>query len=302
MTICCKPYRTQARETARQFLPGLFAWVVSGATVLAAVAVAPAFGQSTDTLPPQFEGIGLDQRIGAEPSRDLVFRNEDGDEVALGQYFDGKRPVLLTLVYHECPTMCNMVLHGLTETLKGMPWTPGDQFDVVTVSFNPLETPALASERKKMYLNMLGKPEAAEGWHFLTGEDTSIAALTEAVGFRYNWIEDEQVYAHPFTLIFLSGEGTVMRYMPGIQFAPSDVRAALIEVSEGRAGSPLNRVLLYCLQYDPNANSYVLHAVNLMKFSGGLAVVLLGVFFVAIRRRGAHRTWSAPGHTPAPTV
>ena len=273
-------------------MPALLAWVVSGATVLATVA--PAFGQSSGTLPPQFEGIGLDQRIGAEPSRDLVFRNEDGDEVALGQYFDGTRPVLLTLIYHECPTMCNMVLHGLTETLREMPWTPGDQFDVVTVSFNPRETPALAAEKKAMYLDMLGKPEAADGWHFLTGEHASIAALAEAVGFRYNWIEDEQIYAHPFTLIFLSGEGTVMRYMPGIQFAPSDVRAALIEVSEGRAGSPLNRVLLYCLQYDPNANSYVLHAVNLMKFSGGLAVVLLGVFFVAIRRRGAHRTWPTP--------
>lgn len=242
------------------------------------------------------EEIGLDERIGAEPPLDLVFRNEEGEAVTLGQYFDGERPVLLTLIYHECPTLCNVVLHGLTETLRDMPWTPGDEFEALAVSFNPDETPALAAERKAMYLDMLGKPDAADGWHFLTGEEASITALAEAVGFRYAWVEDTQEYAHPFALIYMSGEGTVLRYMPGVRFAPSDVRAALIEVSEGRAGSPLNRILLYCMQYDRSANAYVLHAANLMKFSGVLVVVSLGVFFVALRRREAEaqRAWPAP--------
>ena len=276
----------------------LWVWLVC-LTATSGMATRAAFGQSSVALPPHMEGIGLDERIGAEPSLDLVFRNEAGEEVALGQYFDGKRPVLLTLMYHECPTLCNMVLHGLTETLRDMPWTPGDEFEALAVSFNPSETPALAAERKAMYLEMLGKPEAADGWHFLTGEEASIAALAEAVGFRYAWMEDTQEFAHPFTLIFLSGEGAVLRYMPGIQFAPSDVRAALIEVSEGRAGSPLNRILLYCMQYDRNANAYVLHAANLMKFSGALVVLLLGVFFVALRRREAQHAWPAPASAPS---
>ncbi len=277
----------------RLFAPGLWAWIACLAAA-PGMGAAPAFGQSFAASPPPVEGMGLDERIGAKPSLDLVFRNEAGEAATLGQYFDGERPVLLTLIYHECPTLCNMVLHGLTETLRDMPWTPGDEFEALAVSFNPEETPALAAERKAMYLDMLGKPEAADGWHFLTGEKASIAALTEAVGFRYAWVEDTAEYAHPFALIYLSGEGTVLRYMPGVRFAPSDVRAALIEVSEGRAGSPLNRILLYCMQYDRNANAYVLHAANLMKFSGALVLVLLGVFFVTLRRREARHAWPAP--------
>lgn len=262
------------------------------ATVLLVLAMngTTATAQRTGTMPRQLEGIGIDERLGHVVPMDLTFKNEEGRDVTLDRYFDSERPVLLAIVYHDCPMLCNLVLHGLTTTLGQMKWTPGEQFEIVTVSFNPLETPDIAADAKDRYLSMLGRPQAAAGWHFLTGTDASIDPLTAALGFQYRWVEEEQEYAHPSTLIFLSGDGKVSRYIYGIQYKPSDVRTALVEASEGSIGSSVDRVLLYCFQYDPNSNSYVPHALNLMKLGGGLTVLMLGTLLFMFWRRESHRS------------
>lgn len=264
---------------------------LSSALVLlvASVCATTAGAQQTNKMPRQLEGVTVEERLGSVIPLDLVFTNEDGEEVSLDTYFDGDRPVLLALVYHECPMLCNLVLHGLTETLRQMQWTPGDQFEVVSVSFNPRETPAVAADAKQTYLSLLDRPEAEDGWHFLTGSEASIGPLTEAVGFRYHWVEEEQQYAHPSTLIFLSGDGKVSRYLHGIEYRPSDVRNALVEASEGKVGSAIDQVILFCFQYDPNSNSYVPHALNLMKLGGMLTVLLLGSLLFVYWRREARR-------------
>ena len=259
--------------------------------VLLLGSVATASAQPTGRTPPPLTGVGLDERLGHFVPMDLAFLDEHGEEVQLGDYFDGERPVLLTLAYHDCPMLCSMVLRGLAKALGPMTWVPGGRFDVVTVSFNPGETPLIAAEEKETVLRMLGKPEASEGWHFLTGGQASIDALTDAVGFRFRWIEEEQIYAHPSTLIFLSGSGQVSRYLYGIEYDPRAVRTALVEASAGRVGSTLDQVMLYCLRFDPGANAYVLHAVNAMKLGGGLTVLLLGLFLFICWRRDSRRPW-----------
>lgn len=245
--------------------------------------------QRSGEIPAELEGTGIDEQLGEVIPDDLVFKNELGEDVVLADYFDGERPVLLALVYHECPMLCNMVLQGLTKTLSQMSLTPGREFDVLAVSFNPRETPAVAREEKEMILGMLGNEQAAGGLHFLTGEEEAIAALTDAVGFKYRWIENRQEYAHPSALIFLSGKGKISRYIYGIDYPPSDVRRALVEASDGKVGSTLDQVILYCFQYDPDANSYVPHAVNLMKAGGVLTMLLLGGMLFVYWRRESQR-------------
>lgn len=253
--------------------------------------VAEAAAQKTGAMPPQLEGTGIDEQLGAFVSTETVFLDEEGDEVALSTFFDGERPVLLAPIYQNCPMLCNLVLQGLTEALSQMAWTPGEEFEVVALSFNPRETPAVAAEKKTMYMEMLGRPDAASGMHFLTGSEAAIHAVTDAVGFSFKWIEEKQEYAHPSALIFLSGNGKVSRYLYGIDYKPSDVRTALVEASEGNVGSALDQALLYCFQYDPNENSYVLHAQNLMKLGGMLTIVLLGGILLMYWRKESHRSW-----------
>lgn len=265
--------------------------ILTAVLLFLAIGVSTAAGQQSGNMPRQLDGTGIDEKLGDHVPMDLTFKNEDGEEIALGSYFDGKRPVLLALVYHDCPMLCNMVLRGLTTTLTQMQWTPGEQFEIVTASFNPRETPAVASDAKEMYVSMLGRPPAAAGWHFLTGTDASIGPLAEAVGFRYRWVEEEQIYAHPSTLVFLSGDGKVSRYIHGIEYDPSDVRTALVEASDGKVGSTIDQVVLYCFQYDPNSNSYVPHALNLMKLGGGLTMLLLGSLLFVFWRRESRRSW-----------
>lgn len=278
MTCTARIYRISYRLSA-----AIAVLLVAGVTCAAA--------QQTGQMPRQLEGTGIDERLGAMVPLDPVFENEDGEAVTLGSYFDGERPVILALVYHNCPMLCSLVLQGLTETLGQMEWTPGDQFDVITLSFNPRETPTESADAKRMYLDMVGRPEAAAGSHFLTGSESAIAAVTEAVGFEYRWVEEEREYAHPSTLIFLSGEGKVSRYLHGIKYKPSDVKTALVEASEGKVGTAFDQALLYCFQFDPNANSYVIHAQNLMKLGGGLTVLLLGSILFMYWRRESHRSW-----------
>lgn len=245
--------------------------------------------QQSGHTPQELEGVGVDEQLGEYVPRDLVFQNEEGQRVPLGTYLDGETPVLLTMVYHSCPMLCNLLLDGLTtRTLKPMAWTPGDEFEIVTVSFNHREGPEIASKRKAEYVEALGRPDAADGWHFLTGDQETISQLAEAVGFSFSWIEEKQQYAHPAALMFLSGEGKISRYLYGLETKPRNARNALVEASDGNVGSVVDQAILYCFQYDPNENSYVANAFNIMKLGATLTVLLIG-FGLFILWRREHR-------------
>lgn len=260
----------------------------------------PAQAQRSGQTIPELHDVDLEQRLGDTIPLDLVFLDEDGQEVRLGDYFDGTRPVLLTMTYHNCPMLCSLILDGLTKTLYDFAWTPGDQYEILSVSFAANETPEDAARQKARYIDLIDRPEAAEGWHFLTGDEESIAALTDAIGFKFKWMPDIQEYAHPAVLTFLSGDGRISRYLFGLEFPQRHVRNALVEASEGKIGTTLDQVILYCFQFDPNANSYVLHAVNLMKLGGLLTVLVIGSFlFIFWRRERRRMGGPAPYEAPA---
>lgn len=259
------------------------------ALLLGGGVVEHAEAQRTGQAREEYEGVGIDRKHGDSVPRDLTFTDHTGQEVTLGQYFDGERPVLLNLVYHDCPMLCGLLMNGVTTTIGDLEWTPGDEYTVLTVSFNPRETFEQAAEQRERYLDQLGREGAADGWHFLTGDAENIDALTDAVGFNLRWIESKQEFAHPTTYVFLSGEGTVSQYIHGMQLPQSDTRQALVEASNGKIGSPVDLVMLYCFQFDPNANTYTADAFNLMKIASVLTVLVLGgMLYVFWRREKKH--------------
>lgn len=260
-----------------------------GCLFLAPAALAQRTGQQQLE---ELEGVGVRDHLGNYVPVDLLFTNEAGQQVELASFLDGERPVLLNFVYHDCPMLCSIILDEMTKTLKEMEWVPGEEFEVLTVSFNAIETPTLASQQKEIYLKKLGKPEAAAGWHFLTGDSTAIATLTEAVGYDFRWVESQQEFAHPSALIFLGGDGKITRYLHGVQFASRDVRTALVEASEGKVGNVLDQFIVYCFRYDAEANAYVPYAVNLMKLGGLLTLLALGAMLFVLWRREARKQQS----------
>ena len=244
-----------------------------------------------DALPDVFEGVGITEQLGTVIPTHLTFTNESGEEVALSTFFKAERPLILNFVYHNCPMLCSLILESFTESLREMEWTPGSEFDVLTVSFSATETADLARDQKSRYLNILKKPAAADGWHFLTGSEENIFALAEATGFGFKWIEETKEYAHPAALIFLDEAGTITRYIHGMNYPPNDLRRALVEASEGRVGTTWDRIIMYCYRYDASANSYVLQATKLMRLGGGLTllVVIVGLLIFWRRERGQQR-------------
>jgi len=233
----------------------------------------------------QLDGVGIERRLGSSVPTDLTFRNAAGETVSLDRYLDGETPVILNLVYHNCPMLCGLMLDGFTSSLQSMEWTPGQQFRVLTVSFNHREGPEMARSKKDTYVERLDRAEAAEGWHFLTGDKETIRRLTDAVGFNFRWVEEKQEYAHPTTQIFLSGEGVVTRYIYGIEVPSDDVRKALVEASNGTVGTAIDQAAMYCFQFDPEKNTYTADAFNIMKIGSVLTVLLLGGVLFAFWRR-----------------
>lgn len=249
------------------------------------VVARPAFAQPEFEPPPFLDDIGVDEKLGDTLPLDLVFQNEAGEDVKLAEYFDGERPVMLQFVYLSCPTMCSLHLQEVTRTMSEMDWVAGGEFDVLTVSFDATEGAELAALQKQMYVDRLGKPEAAAGWHFLTGDEASIQALAEATGFKFVWVPETQEFAHAASLIFMSGEGVISRYIHGMLIPPTDVRFALLEAGQSKIGTATDQLLLFCFRYDPLANSYVIHATNLMKIAGLLTVLVLGGILLVFWRR-----------------
>jgi len=267
--------------------------VIGFAAILAAD---PAFAQSTPPVP---DGVGVDEQLGESIASDAVFLDETGAEVRISDLMDGETPVILNFVYHECPMLCSLLLEGFSKTLQELAFAPGREFDVITVSFSATETPDLAARQKERYLASLDGSTAEEGWHFLTGSEDEIARLAESAGFQFRWVESRDQFAHPAALIFLAPDGTITRYLHGMTFTASDVRRAVVEASNGTVGSAVDRVLLYCFQYDPDANSYVLHATNLMKLGGLLTLLVLGAGLLLFWRRERTNQRTAPERWPS---
>jgi len=255
------------------------------------------YGQRSGQLPAIYEGAGLDERLGATLPLDVTLRDANGRDVELGSLIPDDRPVLLNFVYYDCPMLCSIRLDGLTNALEQMEWTPGEEFDVLTVSFAAGEGPEHAARQKEKFATRLGSEAAMEGWHFLTGDSTNIQRLTAAAGFQFKWVEEQQEFVHPAAIMFVSPSGTITRYLHGLQFNPRDVRTAVVEASEGRVGSPLDQVILFCFRYDPAAGSYVPYAANIMKLGGFLTVILLGgLLFIFWRRENRRLTDPQTAH------
>lgn len=234
--------------------------------------------------PVALEKVSFEQRLNEQLPLDLPFKDEQGKAVKLGDYF-GRKPVVLTFVYYECPMLCTEVLNGLESSLRVLNETVGKEFDVVTVSFDPKETPVLAAGKKKAYLERYKRPEAEQGWHFLTGDPASIDALTKAAGFNFVWDEASHQFAHASGIVITTPAGKVSRYFLGIDYSPRDVKFALIESSHGRVGSLADKLLLYCYHYDPTTGNYGFVAMRAVRVGGAVTILaLVGFVFVSIRR------------------
>jgi protein SCO1/2 len=268
----------------RQLLVSILAALIWELGLAAAPAATTSDAPIDDTRPPILREIGFDQKLGAQVPLDTVFRDESGASVRLGDYF-GQRPVILALVYYECPMLCTLTLNGMVSALGILRETPGREYEVVTVSINPRETPALASAKKATYLSRFKREGVERGWHFLTGEEPEIKRLADAIGFRYAWDAETQQFAHAAGIVVVTPEGTIARYLYGFEFAPKDIRFALIEASAGRIGSPVDQLILSCYHYDPTRGRYGVYAVGLVRIFGALTVVLLGGFIAVMLRR-----------------
>jgi protein SCO1/2 len=231
-------------------------------------------------LPIGLRDVGIEQKLNAQIPLSLLFTDEEGRRVQLKDYF-GKRPVILSFVYYDCPMLCTMVLNGLVRGLRPVSLNPGSDFEIVTVSFDPRETAPLAESKKRVYLNSYRRPSAAQGWHFLTGDEPSIHALTRAAGFNYHWDESSQQFAHASGIMILTPDGRISRYFYGIEFSGRDLRLGLIDASAGKIGSAADQVLLYCFHYDPSTGKYGVAIMNVMRLAGLATLLLVGGFIGA---------------------
>jgi len=244
-----------------------------------------------DPVPKALERVGVEENLDAALPLQLAFKDDRGRDVTLGSYFRPGRPVLLTLNYYRCPMLCTLELNGLVAGMKALPWTPGDAFTVVTVSFDPAETPALARAKKLSYLEELGRPSAEAGWHFLTGSAESIDALTKAAGFSYQYDKATGQYGHAAVVLLATPEGRVSRYLYGVTFEPATLKLALLQASKGTIGTSWERFLMYCYHYDAEAGRYTLAAMSVMRAGGALTALALacavGLLWVRERHKAA---------------
>jgi len=228
-----------------------------------------------NTRPPRLENVGIEQHLDAQVPPDVTFRDSTGNTVKLGDYF-GRKPLILNLVYYNCTMLCGEALAGLASAMRLIKFDVGNEFDVVTVSFDPRETPAMAAAKKIDYVKRYGRPNAASGWHFLTGQPESINRLTKAVGFQYQYDEKTNQYAHATAIMVLTPQGRISRYFYGVDFPPKDLRMGLVEASQGKIGNAVDAVLLYCYHYNPETGKYGAMVANILRLAAVATVLLLG--------------------------
>ena len=240
--------------------------------------------QDIGVRPSLLKEVGIDQKLNQSIPLDLVFRDEHGKPVQLGEYF-GQKPVILSLVYYNCPMLCTQVLNGLESSLKLIPMDIGKQFNVVTVSIDPTERPVLAEAKQALYTGLYGRPGAAAGWHFLTGDEQQIRQLANALGFRYAYDPDSKQFAHASAIMIATPQGKISRYFYGIQFPSRDLRLGLVEASDGKIGTPVDQVLLFCYHYDPSTGKYGLLISRLIQTAGAITVLAIGTLILVLYKK-----------------
>jgi protein SCO1/2 len=269
--------------------------ILLGLSVLLTAGVARA---QPAVMPAELEAVDVNERLDKKLPMDAVFRDHTGKQVRLGDFYDGKRPVALTLAYHGCKVVCSMVLGAEVEVLKHQPWTLGNEFRAVTISIDSRDTPATAAKKRKQMLALYGK--SAEGWDFLVGDDANIQKVAEATGFKFRYDERNDQFAHPAVLMLTKPNGEMARYLYGLEFPEQDVRLGLLEASQGRSISTIEKAILYCYMYDPIGAKYVLVARNVMRLGGVLTVFVLGFFLLIMWRREARtKRLATANNTPS---
>lgn len=262
-------------------------------TAMALVAPAPTGAQSLD--PSVGADIGIEQHLDVQVPLDLTFRDETGAEVSLSDLMQNDRPVVLSLVYYECPMLCTQVLNGLLRSLRVLSMDVGQEFDIITVSIDPGESSALAASKKAEYVSRYRRDSAEQGWHFLTGDADQIERLAETVGFRYEYDAETDMYVHASGIMVLTPGGRLARYFYGIEYSPKDLRLGLVEASQNRIGSPVDQVLLLCFQYDPTTGKYGFAIMNSLRLAGGATVVILAMLVIGAIRRDRRQQASGTG-------
>lgn len=285
-------------------LPRRFYAPVAHALLGAASALMPTLGLLLLTLslceaqqyglPAMVRGVGIDQNLNAQLPLELTFKDETGQTVRLGQYFRQK-PVVLALVYYECPMLCNMVLNGLTHSMEQITLDLGKDYEVVTVSFNPHETWQLAAAKKANYVEKYKGKGSVEGWHFLTGQEDNIKKLADAAGFHYKYDPITKQFAHASGIMVITPEGRIARYLYGIEYKPRDFRLGLVEASQHKIGSPVDVIMLFCYHYDPMTGKYGLVIMNVIRTLGSATVIALGALLFVLIRRDRHSSAAAHG-------
>jgi protein SCO1 len=263
-----------------------------------AVLSTPVVAQRMEPAPKEVENVGVDAHLGVQLPLDLPFVDSDRTQVTLRRFFDGKRPVILTLNYSNCPMLCSLQLNGFFEALGRMTWNLGENFQMVTVSIDPRELPERAQSTKQKYLKLYGRPGVANGWHVLTGEERNIRRLADTVGFRYRYVNATGEYAHAAVTMILTPDGRMSRYLYGIEYDPQTIKLSLVEAGEGKIGSAMDQIILFCFHYDETKGRYGPAALAVMRVAGVLCVIGLAgmVYFFA---RGASRQADTPAETPA---
>lgn len=238
--------------------------------------------------------IGWDQKLGDKIPLDLAFKDETGKDVVLGDYF-GDKPVVLSLVYYECPMLCTISLNGLARALEVLSFVPGQEFEVLTVSFDANEGTELAAAKKRAYMaSYEKKEEGAQGWHFLTGDEEAVERLTRATGFRFAWDEETEQFAHPAGILVAAPDGTISHYLFGVEYAPQDLRLALVASGEGQVGNAVDQVLLYCFQYDPSTGRYSAAIFNIVRIAGLVTLLAMAGLILSISMRRREKTSARP--------
>jgi protein SCO1 len=232
--------------------------------------------------------VGIDQKLNEQIPLHLQFRDDSGRVVTLKEYFN-KRPVVLALVYYECPMLCTLILNGMLTSFRALAFNPGEEFEIITVSIDPRETPELAAAKKAEYLAGYGRPGAEQGWHFLTGEEENIRQLADAVGFRYFYDTKTEEYGHASAIMVATPSGRLARYFYGIEYSTRDLRLSLVEASNNRIGSPVDQILLYCFHYDPMTGKYGLVIRNLLRLGGAITLLMIGGFITVMLMRDRAR-------------
>ncbi len=274
-------------------------WKWSSVVYLAIIVVGLSFGVYGQNMrtgllsppanirPPGLKNVGIQQNLNGQIPGDLVFKDETGKTVRIGDYF-GQKPMILSLVYYKCPMLCGEVLAGLSSALKVLKFNVGDQFNVLTVSFDPKDTPEIGAAKKAEYMERYGRPGAAQGWHFLTGPQSSIDALTKAAGFQYQYDPKTEQFAHSTAIMILTPEGKIAQYYYGVEYAPKDLRLGLIQASQHKIGTVVDEVLLYCYHYDPNTGRYGAVISRILKLSAAATILILGLFMFVLIRHGSN--------------